>query len=332
MLLPNRHGNSSDYRYGFGGKESDDELKGEGNSYDYGARMYDPRIGRWFATDRDEWNYPFVSPYAFALNNPIAFYDPDGNYVRGDKTKSMSSFFRVFKEWENEASKLKYRKSRARRKRPNESENHAKIRLFDEDFRAMKQRINTVGKNKNFSYNKSFGKYLDAGLPLDVSHFFKMANLAQDYPDPIVRAAYINEEFNQAEDKRPAGRTSAFAPEDLFSNELGVIFGDNAENYDDLGVDLQGFMGDVKTLFTTNELKGSKYLSEKDIGRLRDIAMKYYGTTDLTTFKKDSDIYKLSEIKKINDNAQNRDYPFYKGKEESKGKNKKVKKTKEKKG
>ncbi len=37
---------SSDYRYGFNGKEKDDEIKGEANSLDYCARIYDPRVGR----------------------------------------------------------------------------------------------------------------------------------------------------------------------------------------------------------------------------------------------------------------------------------------------
>jgi hypothetical protein len=35
-----------DYRYGFNGMEKDDEVKnGKGNSYDFGARMYDSRLG-----------------------------------------------------------------------------------------------------------------------------------------------------------------------------------------------------------------------------------------------------------------------------------------------
>ena len=33
MLVPNRHGSSNSYRYGFQGQEKDDELKGEGNSF-----------------------------------------------------------------------------------------------------------------------------------------------------------------------------------------------------------------------------------------------------------------------------------------------------------
>jgi RHS repeat-associated protein len=81
MLLPNRQGSVDSYRYGFNGKELDNELKGEGNSYDFGARMYDPRIMRSFSTNKLESKYPYVSPYVFTLNRPIDAKDPDGNEV-----------------------------------------------------------------------------------------------------------------------------------------------------------------------------------------------------------------------------------------------------------
>ena len=46
MPMPGRNYNSSNYSYGFGGKRKDDEIAGNGNYYDYDARMYDPRLGR----------------------------------------------------------------------------------------------------------------------------------------------------------------------------------------------------------------------------------------------------------------------------------------------
>jgi RHS repeat-associated protein len=79
MLVPNRHGSSTAYRYGFNGMEKDDELKGEGNSYDFGARLYEPRVGRWFSTDVLESKYPYLSSYSYASNNPILNVDFDGN-------------------------------------------------------------------------------------------------------------------------------------------------------------------------------------------------------------------------------------------------------------
>lgn len=68
------------YRYGLQGKESDDELKGAGNSYDFGARMLDPRIGRWLSVDAFASIFPNESPYSSFANSPIALIDVDGNY------------------------------------------------------------------------------------------------------------------------------------------------------------------------------------------------------------------------------------------------------------
>jgi RHS repeat-associated protein len=48
-------------RYGFNGMEKDDNVKGEGNSYDFGARIYDPRVGRWLSMDAKSKDYPHSS-------------------------------------------------------------------------------------------------------------------------------------------------------------------------------------------------------------------------------------------------------------------------------
>ncbi len=66
------------YRYGFNGMEGDQELKGPGNSYDFGARMYDPRIGRFFAIDPLASEYPWNSPYAFSENRVIDGIELEG--------------------------------------------------------------------------------------------------------------------------------------------------------------------------------------------------------------------------------------------------------------
>ncbi len=78
MLLPNRHGSSDKYRYGFQGQEKDDEVKGEGNSLNYKFRMHDPRVGRFFATDPMTSQYPHYSPYSFSGNRVIDAVELEG--------------------------------------------------------------------------------------------------------------------------------------------------------------------------------------------------------------------------------------------------------------
>ena len=72
---------SSGYRYGFNGMERDDEVKGSGMSYDFGARVYDPRVGRWWSVDQLEKKYPAMSGYGFVGNMPIIAIDPDGKEI-----------------------------------------------------------------------------------------------------------------------------------------------------------------------------------------------------------------------------------------------------------
>ena len=80
MQMPGRNYSiaNTNYRYGFNGKENDNEVKGEGNQQDYGMRIYDPRLGRFLSEDPITKKYPGLTPYQFASNSPIAGVDLDG--------------------------------------------------------------------------------------------------------------------------------------------------------------------------------------------------------------------------------------------------------------
>ncbi len=79
MLIPNRHDETGNYRYGFNGKENDDEVKGEGNSIDFGNRISDSRLGRFFSIDKLDSATPSTSGYSISGNSPIFKVDSNGD-------------------------------------------------------------------------------------------------------------------------------------------------------------------------------------------------------------------------------------------------------------
>lgn len=77
--MPGRKYNSSEYRYGFNGKEKDQDGEfGSQLHLDYGFRIYDPTTGRFLSVDPLSPDYPQLTPYQFAANSPIAGADVDG--------------------------------------------------------------------------------------------------------------------------------------------------------------------------------------------------------------------------------------------------------------
>ncbi|MCP4121759.1 MAG: hypothetical protein GY751_08390 [Bacteroidetes bacterium] len=58
--------------------EKDDEVSGDGNQYDYGFRIYNPRIARFLSVDPLAPKFPMLTPYQFASNTPIQAIDLDG--------------------------------------------------------------------------------------------------------------------------------------------------------------------------------------------------------------------------------------------------------------
>ena len=84
MLLVGRNWEGgSEYRFGFNGKESDKETYGDGNIYDYGFRIYNPRLGKFLSVDPLNKFYPMLTPYQFTSNRPIDGVDLEAHHASG---------------------------------------------------------------------------------------------------------------------------------------------------------------------------------------------------------------------------------------------------------
>jgi len=81
MLLVGRNKalSSENYRFGFNGYENTDDIYGNDLAIDFGARVYDSRLGRFYSIDPLDFYFSYQSGYCFAGNCPVKYIDYYGN-------------------------------------------------------------------------------------------------------------------------------------------------------------------------------------------------------------------------------------------------------------
>ena len=77
-------------RYKYNGKE--EQVTGDLKYLDYGARMYDSGLGRWFGVDPKAERYLKYSVYSYCINNPMRYMDPNGEKIVGVTKNDVKLF------------------------------------------------------------------------------------------------------------------------------------------------------------------------------------------------------------------------------------------------
>jgi RHS repeat-associated protein len=77
-----RNASTSDYRYGFQGQETDDEITGSESHITYKYRVHDERLGRFLSLDPLAPKYAHNSPYAFSENRAIDAVELEGREAK----------------------------------------------------------------------------------------------------------------------------------------------------------------------------------------------------------------------------------------------------------
>ena len=90
--------------YKYNGKELD-KMHGL-NTYDYGARQYNPVTARWDRMDPLAEKYYGLSPYVYCMNNPVMLVDPDGKEIEDGSIKEWN---KLRKNIESKIDKLQSR-------------------------------------------------------------------------------------------------------------------------------------------------------------------------------------------------------------------------------
>jgi RHS repeat-associated protein len=207
-VQPDRQWSLGSYRYGFNGKENDNEVKGEGNQQAYGMRVYDPRLGKFLSVDPLTPKYPELTPYQFASNRPIDGVDLDGlktyHYTllkKGDG-KPVLTYLGVqannFAWWQSGDANPVANFTTAKGSKIEEK--NIKVRLLDDNFPKTAEEVGRYSENVQFNSFKDLREWQKGRYQLTETELDPEEKAMRQYMmQMIILEAYSEEK--QLEDK-----------------------------------------------------------------------------------------------------------------------------------
>jgi RHS repeat-associated protein len=197
-------------KYLYNGKELQDDFGLDW--YDYGARFYDPQLGRWHSVDPLAEAFNFRTPYSYAANNPIIFIDQEGREPVKRYAGNVSTFIILLN---TSPSKVGLQKGLA-------AENMLiSMSATEWNWNQMKPLPITTPY-----FNNKQGRYIYTETVgwIDMSHFMfyagkAYANMRNGSINPIgdaMQDGYLQEALDR--------KNSAYSYEDLVSDKLGTYF------------------------------------------------------------------------------------------------------------
>ena len=185
-----------DYRFGFNGMEKDgEEWTGSAGSHlDFGARIYDSRLGKWMSIDPLYSSFPSESSYSFAGNSPIYLIDKAGKFkYPADKAAEYKKNYPMLTKYLAEFIQNDVIKSQAVQD---------KILLLANNSSLTKERL----------INEVFGWSEESSITIDIGPMYENANayttdmnnfiINEDYAKHI--ESYLSDENISEADKQAA--------------------------------------------------------------------------------------------------------------------------------